>query len=791
MKGTAGQERTVSVATEVVAALSLQTLHPILVFPELTSPLAHMHIHSIRTAAAVMLVVALSGTGSLARAQSATNTDSAVRAIFSGRGLSGGVPFGPARWNADGNSYTTLEQSAQGTEIAEYDAATGQRRVRVSPSLLRRAGAPAPLDIEDYAWSADGRRLLVFTNTRKVWRQNTRGDYWVLDLPTSALHKVGAGAPEASLMFAKFSPDNNSVGYVRAGEIYVEPATGGAATRLTHDATRKIVNGMTDWVYEEEFDLRDGFRWSPDSRSIAFWQFDMTGIRDYLLINDTDSLYPFTTPVQYPKVGTTNSAARLGVLRADGKGKTVWARLEGDPRQHYIPRAEWAGRDELLVQYMDRAQHHDWVTLVNAHTGAAHVVLTESDSAWVDVVDDVRWMKGDRSFLWVSERDGWRHVYLAPREGGAPRLLTPGAYDVVSVAAVDEAGQWLYVIASPNNATQRYLYRVSLSTPGAPERMSPADAPGTHSYDISPNAHWAFHSYSSASRPRVTDLVSLPAHTSARVLGRGSAPASLAALPTEFFTVAITGGVTLDGWMIKPRNFDATKKYPVLVHVYGEPAAQTVLDRWGGAEDQWYRMIADRGYIVLSVDTRGTPAPRGRDWRKVIYGSIGTIGSREEADAVRALTRTMSYLDASRVAIWGWSGGGSSTLNGMFRYPDVYAMGMAVAPVADQHLYDTIYQERYVGLVQDNPQGYVNGSPITYAAGLKGKLLIVHGSGDDNVHYQGTERLVNRLVELGKPFDMMVYPNRTHCICEGEGTTVHVYSLLTRYLFTNLPAGGR
>jgi len=289
----------------------------------------------------------------------------------------------------------------------------------------------------------------------------------------------------------------------------------------------------------------------------------------------------------------------------------------------------------------------------------------------------------------------------------------------------------------------------------------------------------------------VTNLVSLPTHATVRELGRGAAPASLAASPTEFFKVAIAGGVTLDGWMIKPRDFDATKKYPVLVHVYGEPAAQTVLDRWGGTEDQWYRMIADRGYIVLSVDTRGTPGPKGRDWRKVIYGSIGTIGSREEADAVRALTRTRPYLDANRVAIWGWSGGGSSTLNAMFRYPDVYSMGMAVAPVADQHLYDTIYQERYVGLVPDNPQGYVNGSPITYAAGLKGKLLIVHGSGDDNVHYQGTEKLVNRLVELGKQFDMMVYPNRTHCICEGEGTTVHVYSLLTRYLFTNLPGGGR
>jgi dipeptidyl-peptidase 4 len=715
--------------------------------------------------------------------------DSAVRAVFTSRGI-GGVRFGPARWSANGDSYSTLEPSqGGGTDIVEYDAATGQRRVRVAAALLKPANAE-PIDIEDYAWSTDGKRLLVFTNTRKVWRQNTRGAYWVLDVPSGKLHKVGAGAPEATLMFAKFSPDGGRVAYVRQGDIYVEPATGGNATRLTHDATRTLVNGMTDWVYEEEFDLRDAIRWSPDSKAIAFWQFDMSGIRDYLLINDTDSLYPFTIPVQYPKAGTTNSAVKLGVIRADGTGATTWAKLEGDPRQHYIPRAEWAGNDEVVVQYMDRPQHRDFVHLVNARTGVAKLVLTESDSAWVDVVDDLQWLNDGKDFLWVSERDGWRHVYQASRAGGAPKLLTPGAYDVISLAAVDEAGGWMYFIASPENATQRYLYRASMRTPGPPQRVTPVDAPGTHGYDISPNAKWAFHTYSRTDRPPTVDLVALPPHTLTRNLGRAGTPAT-PVTAAEFFKVTIPDGATLDGWMIKPRDFDPTKKYPVLVYVYGEPAAQTVVDRWGGPQEQWHHVLADRGYVVVSVDTRGTPAPKGRDWRKVIYGAIGPLSSREESDAVRALTRTRSYLDSTRVAIWGWSGGGSSTLNGMFRYPDLYSVGMAVAPVADQRLYDTIYEERYVGLPQDNPKGYEMGSPITFAGGLKGKLIILHGEGDDNVHYQGTERLVNRLVELGKQFDMMVYPNRTHCICEGPGTTLHVYSLLTRYLLTNLPAGGR
>ena len=725
-------------------------------------------------------------------AQLPFNSDSAVRAVFTAR-ATGGIRFGPARWASSGDRYTTLEATAAGgADIVEYDAATGQRRVRVASAQLRPAGATAPLEIDDYAWSSDGTQLLVFTNTRKVWRRNTRGDYWVLDVASGRLHKVGAGAPEATLMFAKFSPDDRRVAYVREGEIYVEASAGGKPVRLTHDASRKVVNGMTDWVYEEEFDLRDAFRWSPDSRAIAFWQFDMTGIRDFLLINDTDSLYPFTVPVQYPKAGTSNSAVRLGIVAANGTGKVTWARLEGDPRQHYIPRAEWAGASELVVQYMDRLQHTDWVHLVNARTGASRLVLTERDSAWVEVVDDLAWMNGGKDFLWMSERDGWRHVWLAPRAGGAPALLTPGAYDVTSVAAVDEAGGWLYVIASPDNATQRYLYRVSLKSPGPPQRVSPAGMPGTHGYDISPNAKWAFHTYSGTDLPPTTDLVALPGHTVVRALGRaGTIASAVPRSPTEFFHVAVSGGATLDGWMIKPRDFDASKKYPVLVHVYGEPAAQTVLDRWGGTENAWHRMIADRGYVVLSVDARGTPAPKGRDWRKVIYGAIGPLSSRDEADAVRELTRTRPYLDASRVAIWGWSGGGSGTLNAMFRYPDIFSVGMSVAPVADQRLYDTIYQERYMGLPQENATGYTSGSPISFASGLRGKLLIVHGEGDDNVHYQGTERLVNRLVELGKQFDMMVYPNRTHCICEGAGTTLHVYSLLTRYLLTNLPAGGR
>jgi dipeptidyl-peptidase-4 len=676
-----------------------------------------------------------------------------------------------------------------------YETATGARSVLVSARQLVPKDAQAPLDIDDYEWSQGDSSLLVFTNTRKVWRRNTRGDYWVLGRSSGSLRKLGGpDAAEATLMYAKFSPQGDRVAYVRGGDIYVERLADGTITRLTADADSLHVNGMTDWVYEEEFDLRDAFRWSPDGTKIAFWRFDMTGVRTFTLINDTDSLYPFTIPIQYPKTGTPNSAVRAGIVSADG-GSTTWIYFADDARDNYLPRMAWVGSKELVLQRMNRQQNTNRVMLADAVTGGTRVLLTERDSAWLDVVDEIDWLPGNTRFLWPSERDGWRHVYTVARDGSRPVLITPGSFDVIDIAAVDAAGGWLYYIASPANATQRYLYRTRLDGGGRPERLTPAEATGTHAYDISPGARWAIHTASRFDSPPITDLVRLPSHQVVRTLVENAALRvavdSLITRPTEFFTVKVGDGQSLDGWMIRPRSFDSTKTYPVLMYVYGEPAGQTVLDRWFGTGALWHRMLADHGYVVASVDNRGTPAPRGRAWRKVVYGRIGVISSREQADAVQALTRARPYLDSTRVAIWGWSGGGSSTLQALFRYPEVYQVGMSVAPVPDQRLYDTIYQERYMGLPSENGEGYRLGSPITFADGLRGRLLLVHGSGDDNVHYQGTERLVNRLVALGKQFDLMVYPNRSHCVCEGRGTSLHVYSLLTRYLLEHLPAGPR
>jgi dipeptidyl-peptidase-4 len=703
--------------------------------------------------------------------------------------------FGPAKWLPDGTSYTTLERGDDRSDaagIVRYDARSGARTVLVSPSQLTPVARGRPLDVDDYTWSADGRRVLLFTNTRKVWRQNTRGDYWVFDATTGTLRQLGGNAPESSLMFAKFSPDGARAAYVRANDIYVERVDDGRVVRLTTDGSETTINGTADWVYEEELNVRDAFRWSPDGTRIVYWQFDTTGVGVFSLIDDTDSLYPAITRIPYPKAGTTNSAVRIGVVDADGQHPTRWVSTPGDPRNSYVARVDWIDPGTVAVQQLNRLQNQNDLLIADARTGIVHRAFRDESKTWVEAMDDLRWIDGGRGCIWLSERDGWQHAYRIPRDGGEPVLLTRFAADVVEIAGVDETAGWLYFIASPERATDRYLYRVRLDGSGEPQRVTPQAERGTHSYNIAPGGHLAFHTASRFDRPPAVEVVDLPDHRPLRPL---TDPAALIAKlkpvvdpPVEFFTLDIGGGVALDAWMLKPKPFDAAQKYPVVVYVYGEPAGVTVTDQWGGGRNLFLRALANAGYVVVSVDNRGTPAPKGAAWRKIIYGTVGDLSSKDQAAAVRALAAQYRFVDADRVGIWGWSGGGSNTLNTMFRFPDTFKVGVSVAPVPDQRLYDTIYQERYMGLPQDNADGYRIGSPINFAEGLRGKLLVVHGSGDDNVHYQGTERLVNRLVELGKPFDMMVYPNRTHAISEGPGTTTHIYRLIGRYLLEHLPA---
>lgn len=711
--------------------------------------------------------------------------------------VSGFSQFKPrsVNWSHDGNAYTRIDNGS----IISHDIVTRKETVLVTAAQLTPSGSDEPLQFNVYSFSPDNSKLLIFTNTAKVWRYNTRGDYWVYDLNAGILKQLGKSLPAQSLMFAKISPDGLQAAYVSGHNIYTEELTSGKITQLTSTGTRKFINGTFDWVYEEEFGCRDGFRWSPDSKKIAFWQVDARDTRDYYMLNTTDSVYSIIIPVEYPKVGQPPSAVKIGVVTITS-GDTKWMDVPGDPKQHYIPRMEWADNSsQVVLQQLNRKQNESKLFYCDINTGEAKNFYTESDKAFIDIKsrwndDDPTgwdWLNNGKQFLWVSEKDGWRHIYLIDRNG-KETLITKGDYDIDNIKCIDEKNGYVYFMASPDNATQLYLFRVKLDGKGKLEKLSPSDQNGTHDYNISPYARFAVHSFSNYKTFPAREWISLPAHTplnpeksiakTMRVNNNSN---------VEFFKVTTEDNITLDAWMVKPANFDSTKKYPVVFYVYGEPASSTVTDQYGAQNNFLFNGdMSIEGYFQISVDNRGTPSLRGAQWRKSIYRKLGRLNIRDQAMAAKKILEK-PWFDTSRVAVWGWSGGGSSTMNLMFQYPEIYKTGVAIAAVTNLLYYDNIYEERYMGLPQENLEDYVLGSPINYAKNLKGNLLFIHGTGDDNVQYDNAEKMLNELVKYNKQFKFMAYPNRTHSLSEGEGTRKHLVTLYSDFIRKYCPPGAR
>lgn len=695
------------------------------------------------------------------------------------------------RWAPEGNVFYEVYNG----EIVRVTLPDLSPETFASSRELTPSGQ-TPLAISGIEVSAQGDKILVFANARKVWRYETRGDYWLLDKNKDRLTRIGASRPEASLMYAKLSPDGTKVAYVSSHNIYLEDLITGKTKALTNDGTDRLINGTFDWAYEEEFDCRDGFRWSPDSKSIAYWQIDATRIRNFLMINNTDSIYSFNVPVEYPKVGEKPSSYRIGVADI-ATAKTKWMELPGDPQNTYLPRMEFTDNpSELVVQQLNRKQNESSLLYINTKTGKSKAFYQEKDDAWIEIKSIFEsdptgwdWIAGGREFVWISEKDGWRHAYRISRDGKKEKLITNGDFDIIKPLLIDEPANSYYYVASPHNATQAYLYRSSLDGSGAAERLSPINQAGTHDYLVSPDGKMAIHTFSNATTPPVMQWISLPDH-------KPLYPGNTAGKPNqdqpdiEFFKVTTRSGVEIDAWMAKPTGFDPSKKYPIVFFVYGEPATSTVKDTYGtGFNSNYAGSMAADGYIYASIDNRGTPSPKGRAWRKAIYRNIGTINIKDQAEAAEAMFRKFPFIDTGRVAVHGHSGGGSSTLNLLFQYPDIFQTGIAAAAVASQLTYDNIYQERFMGLPQENLEDFIKGSPVTHARHLKGNLLYIHGTGDDNVHYQNAELLINELVRHNKQFRFMAYPNRTHGIREGEGTARHLSTLFTEFLKKNCPPG--
>lgn len=700
-------------------------------------------------------------------------------------------------WTADGSSTLMIQEG----NIVKTDLKTGDAVVLVKRNQLIPNGAINPLSFNIYSFSPDYKTLLIFTNTAKVWRYHTRGDYWILNVGSNQLQQLGKGLPSQSLMFAKISPDGKEAAYVSGHNLYVEDLTTHQIKPLTVDGTRKFINGTFDWVYEEEFGCRDGFRWSPDSKKIAFWQVDAREIRDYYMLNTTDSVYSRIIPVEYPKVGWPPSLVKIGIVTV-GNGNIKWMEVPGDPQEHYIPRMEWAANSsQVVLQQLNRKQNESKLFYCDVITGIARNFYTEDDKAFIDIKSRWNengpsgwdWLNGGKDFLWVSEKDGWRHIFLVSRDG-KETLVTKGDYDIQNIKCIDDKNGYVYFMASPNNATQLYLFRAKLNGKGKLESLSPSNLVGTHDYNISPEAKYALHSFSNYKTPLVMEWVSLP---DGKPLNEGMSIEKNMEVNensnVQFLKVTTEDNITLDGWIVKPTNFDSTKKYPVVFYVYGEPAASTIEDRFG-AQDNVYHLyngdMSKDGYFQISVDNRGTPSLRGAAWRKSIYGQIGRLNIHDQAMAAKKILEK-PYFDKDRVAVWGWSGGGSSTLNLMFQFPEIYKTGISIAAVTNLLFYDNIYEERYMGLPQDDMENYILGSPIHYAKNLHGNLLFIHGTGDDNVQYDNAEALLNELIKYNKTFQFMPFPNRTHAISEGEGTRKSLSTLYTNYLRKYCPPGAR
>ena len=714
--------------------------------------------------------------------------DSTQRVIDNIAFPEGQININRLQWLPDSHDFWVNENGNVYLYSADH---LNDRKLLLSDEKIKAAGLAK--NIEAIVWSNDREKILIYTNSSRVWRANTKGDYWYFDLNTGKGKQLGKRLPPSSLMFAKFSADNKNVAYVSKHNLYVENIATGKIVQLTTDGTDRIINGTFDWVYEEELSCRDGFRWSPDGKSIAYWHVDARPTRNHLMINNTDSLYPFVIPVEYPKAGEKPSDVRIAIVTPLTK-KTVWLKIPGDPQNNYLPRMDWAGNSkELMVLQMNRRQNEVTLYMCNAVTGKADKIYTDKDDAWVEPVKPFgwdepswTWIENGKSFLYTSEKDGWQHIYKVSRDGKNEQLLTKGNFDANAIAYNAASGN-IYFIASPYDATDRYLYRVNVNG-GDTVKVTPAVFNGTNIYRFSTDAVYALHINSNIHRSYNARLLSLPGHKKIYPEAEDNFSMPKLAFNLEKFRIKTGDGIEMDGIMAKPSNFDSTKKYPVYFFVYGEPASTTANDVPGF--DKYISQLIPEGYIGITMDNRGTPALKGREWRKSIYKKMGIINSHDQAMAAKEILK-WSFIDTSRVAVHGWSGGGAMTLNLLFRYPEIYKTGIAVSAVTDQHFYDNVYTERYMGLPNENADDYTQASPVTFAGNLRGNLLYMHGTGDDNVHYKNAEVLLNVLIKNDKLFQFMAYPNRTHGISEGEGTVKHLNDTFIKFLREHCPPGAR
>lgn len=688
-----------------------------------------------------------------------------------------GRPTADLQWMADDNFYSDLTEEG----LVKFSVATGQKVETLVPASALRDVNSRPLQVRGYTFAKQGSSILFFVGTVGHYRHSASHICYVWDGAKLSVVANGALLREPAL-----SPDGSKLGYVKANNLYFSDLKRGEEVQVTTDGKEnQIINGHTDWVYEEEFGFPEGFYWSPDSKRLAYYRFDESRVPLFTM-DIYGPLYPKRHEFKYPKAGETNSQVTIHIYDLDGKQTR---RVEtGDPAaDQYIPKVQWTDNPSQLV-VIRANRHHNKVEflLADATSGSTRTLFTEESQTWIDTDDLLlRFLPGGQELLWASDRDGFRHLYLYQLDGKAPRQVTKGNWDVTDYYGYDAKTKTLYYQSTEGGSTRRHVYSQSLD---GKKKKNLTEASGLtwNNASFSSGLRYYILRASAEGVPSITSLhdntgKQLRVYEDNQALKQRLADYKLS--PRRFATLKAANGQELNSYTILPPDFDSTKKYPVFMFVYGGPGSQQVTENWGGAYYFLFNVLASKGYIVACVDNRGTGG-RGRDFKKSTYLNLGKLETEDQIASAQALAK-LPYVDAGRIGIFGWSYGGYMTLLAMTKGADVFKAGVAVAPVTNWRYYDTIYTERFLRTPQENPKGYDENSPINFTNQVKGKLLLMHGTGDDNVHYQNSIEFVNAMIKSNKQFQTFFYPNRAHGI-SGGNAQYHLFTQLVTFVEGNL-----
>ena len=691
------------------------------------------------------------------------------------------------QWMNDGRYYTAQvsEDTAYYQHILRYDITTGN----VVDTLVNgrelvlsdEPGTPA-LAYDTYELSPQEDRVLFATELEPIYRRSKKAYYYLHNLTTGDFEPLADGGKQS---YATFSPDGTKVAFARNNNLYYVTLADGSVTAVTRDGQRNmLIHGSTDWVYEEEFAFTKAFYWSPNGDQLSYISFDESEVEEYNM-QLWGNLYPRDSRFKYPKAGEANSTVQVSVYHLANK-ETVVMDI-GNETDIYVPRMQWTTDNNVLsIIRLNRLQNQLDILHANATTGACEVILTEKSDTYVDIGynDDLTYLEDGQRFIYTSEQDGYKHIYLYTMQGELVRQITQGEWEVSELTGIDEARNLVYYLSTEVSPLERHLYRISLE---GKEKQRLSEEPGTHSVEFSPAYEHYVDRYSSLQHPMIVSLHQAPSGQLLRTLEDNQALQEAVAQYTwgtrEAIRVPVSDSVTLNGYLIKPHNFDSTRQYPLLMYVYGGPGSQLVVNRWMSDREAWFHVLAQKGYLVACVDNRGTGG-RGRDFSHVTYGQLGKYEVQDQIASARYLGER-PYVDADRIGIWGWSYGGYMASLALFVGNDVFKAGIAVAPVTNWRFYDTVYTERYLQTPQLNARGYDAYSPLSHANKLRGNFLLIHGTGDDNVHFQNAVTLQNALIAANKQFDSFYYPNRDHSI-RGGNTRLHLFRMMTDFLQAKL-----